>query len=64
MFNKNFISFKEVNYKFLYNNTLKFLFIRRNNKLNLQSCNIKLLFWYKHIPADDLIYLDYIIIWC
>lgn len=67
MYNKNLIKFKEVNYKFLYNNTLKYMFIRRNNKLNLDFCNIKLLFWYKHIPSDEFnlfkLYNNIMLIW-
>ena len=67
MYNKNYISFKEVNYKFLYNNTLKYMFIRKNNKLNIKFCDIKLLFWYKHVPADEFnlfkLYNNIMLIW-
>jgi hypothetical protein len=62
MYNKNYINYKEVNYKFIYNNTLKYMLIRRFNKLHFKFCNVNLLFWYKHIPSDDLICLGYIII--
>lgn len=67
MYNKNYISFKEVNYKILYNNTLKYMFLRRFNKLNFKFCNINLLFWYKHIPADEFnlfrLYNNVMLIW-
>jgi len=67
LFNKNNINFKEVNYKFLYNNTLKFILIRKNNKLNIKFCNINLLFWYKHIPAEEFnllkLYNNIMLIW-
>jgi len=43
------------------------MFIRRNNKLNLQFCNVQLLFWYKHIPADEFnlfrLYNNIMLVW-
>ena len=67
MYNKNYINYKEVNYKILYNNTLKYMFIRRFNKLNLKFCNINLLFWYKHIPSDEFnlfrLYNNIMLVW-
>ena len=43
------------------------MLIRRNNKLNLQFCNIQLLFWYKHIPADEFnlfrLYNNIMLVW-
>jgi len=49
--------YKEVNYKYLYNNTLKYVLFRRYNYLNifdLKMVNVKLFFWYKRLPSDDL----------
>jgi hypothetical protein len=67
MYNKNYINFKEVSYKFLYNNTLKYMFIRKFNLLNFKICNINLLFWYKHIPSDEFnlfrLYNNIMLIW-
>jgi len=43
------------------------MFIRRNNKLNLQFCNVQLLFWYKHIPSDEFnlfrLYNNIMLVW-
>jgi len=43
------------------------MFIRKNNKLNIKFCDIKLLFWYKHVPADEFnlfkLYNNIMLIW-
>ena len=43
------------------------MLIRRYNKLNIKFCKINLLFWYKHIPADEFnlfkLYNNIMLIW-
>lgn len=46
--------FKEVNYCYLYNNTLKFIFQRKNLGFNLvNKVKLSIFFWYKRIQADE-----------
>ena len=43
------------------------MFIRRINKFDIKYCNIKLLFWYKHVPSDEFnlyrLYNNIMLIW-
>ena len=67
MFNKNNFVFREVNYNYLYKNTLNLINIRKYNKLNYGLCNIQILFWYKHIPAESFdifkLYNNIMLLW-
>jgi hypothetical protein len=67
LFKKDKIFYKEVNYKFLYNNTLSYILSRRLNKLNVDLCKINMLFWYKHIPTEEFnlyrLYNNIMLIW-
>jgi hypothetical protein len=62
--------YKEVNYKYLYNNTLKYIFFRRynfSNSFHLKLVNSKFFFWYKRLPSDELnllrLYDNLAVIW-
>jgi len=41
--------------------------MRKTNKLNIKFCDINLLFWYKHIPAEEFnlfkLYNNIMLIW-
>lgn len=46
--------FKEVDYKFMYNNTLRFVLQRKYFNLNSNKrLRFDVFFWYKMIQADD-----------
>ena len=48
------LKFKEVNYKFIYNNMLRFIFIRKYKKLFFTLFNLKLFLWFRKMEFEDV----------
>jgi hypothetical protein len=46
--------FKEINYKYLYGNTIKFIILRKYKKNFIELFNFKLFFWYRRLQFEDV----------
>jgi len=46
--------FKEVNYRYLYGNTLRFVLLRKYRKNFLHVFKLKLFFWYRRIQFEEV----------
>lgn len=54
---KHFNVYKEVNYKYTYNNTLKHIILRKYNLKDIyidKALSIRLYFWYRELSIDEV----------
>ena len=46
--------FKEINYKYLYSNTLRYILLRKHYKNFSKIFNLRLFFWYRRLQYEDV----------